>query len=212
MEKIRAKKKLKKSENVKSRKYVFEEDYDDEDYDDYYSRRRYESEEESIAKYEAIQKNERLIDDLMRKRKVFANIGTNKAKRRLNKLAETNVIAKAVRLAIEIEDKSITAKKEFGKYRDKIYNQKSEMIMKLCDLFKANNWKYGIQSSDNYSASHVIFFEIPTVEQISWHFSPDKRDIPVYDGVWDEKVNSTMNKLEKATKKLLSSSDEKHVT
>jgi hypothetical protein len=63
---------------------------------------------------EVHEKNENLICDLKKKRDEFAGIGTNKAKRRLNKLASTSLIAKAVRLALEVDDKSISAKKSYG--------------------------------------------------------------------------------------------------
>jgi len=67
-------------------------------------------------------KNEFLIEDLKKKRKKFAGIGTNKAKRRLNKAALVSPVAKAVRMALEIEDKSISAKNSYGEYQNRIYN------------------------------------------------------------------------------------------
>ncbi len=125
-------------------------------------------------------KNERLIEDLKNKRIEFAGIGTNKAKRRLNKLALIDPIAKAVRIALEIEDKSISAKDSFGKYQTKIYNQKTKLIFDLCELFKEKNWLYGVHRSNVPPTSHVIYFEIEGCEQISWHFSPGKHKLPVY--------------------------------
>jgi hypothetical protein len=151
------------------------------------------------------EKNENLIYDLKKKRKEFAGVGTNKAKRRLNKLASTNLIAKAVRLALEIEDKNISAKKSYGKYQERIYKQKNTLIMELCDLFKKNDWNYGIQKSEAIPTSHVIYFEIPNCKQISWHFTPEKEeDFSPYKGKWDKKLNSTLDKLEVVTVKLLS--------
>jgi hypothetical protein len=150
------------------------------------------------------EKNERLIFQLKRKRKEFAGIGTNKAKRRLNKLAPTNTLAKAVRLALEVEDKSISAKKAYGIYQEKIYKNKTTFILDLCKLFKEQGWNYGIQKSDVPPTSHVIYFEIPTCEQISWHFTPEKcGDFPMYKGEWDKKPNSTIRKLEAVAERLL---------
>lgn len=157
-----------------------------------------EAKEHLVSKYEALDKNQKLIEKLKFGRVNFAGLGTNKSKRRLNKLSVNNFIAKAVRIALEIEDKNISAKNSYGKYKDKIYDQKQKLILELCKLFKSQNWIYGIQNSNNYSASHVIYFEIPGCEQISWHFSPDKNyNFPEYLGKWDEKENSTMEKLEK---------------
>ncbi len=58
-------------------------------------------------------KKEELICNLEEKRKDFATIGTNKAKRRLNKLIkkDNNIIAEVLRIALEIEDKNIIDKK-----------------------------------------------------------------------------------------------------
>lgn len=164
---------------------------------------------ENLERLQQIQevhkKNENLIYDLKKKREEFAGIGTNKAKRRLNKLSLTSLIAKAVRLALEVEDKSISAKKSYGEYRERIYKQKNTLIMELCELFKENDWNYGIQKSEIFPTSHVIYFEIPDCEQISWHFTPEKEeDFSQYKGEWDKKPNSTLDKLEVVTVKLLS--------
>ena len=158
-----------------------------------------------IAMYEAQKKNEMLVADLESQRTKFAGIGTNKAKRRLNKLALNDPVAKAVRIALEIEDKSISAKKAYGKYQERIYNQKTKFILDLCHLFKEQGWVYGTQKSEVPPTSHVIYFEIPGCKQISWHFSPEKKDgkFPRYENKWDGKKNSTMRKLEAISKKLL---------
>ena len=154
--------------------------------------------------YEIRAKHEALASDLKNQRSKFAGIGTNKAKRRLNKLAINDPIAKAIRLALEVEDKNISAKQYYGKYRERNYDQKAILIDDLCKLFKEQNWIYGIQNSDVYPVTHVIYFEIPTCEQISWHFSPTKEsDFPIYAGEWDGKQNSTLGKLETIAIKLL---------
>ena len=175
-----------------------EKHYDDDDdyYDDEY--------EFSKVPEQVKRKNNQLIYQLKTNRTKFAGIGTNKAKRRLNKLAINSILAKAVRLALEIEDKNISAKNSYGKYRNKIYNQKTELILELCKIFKEQNWIYGTQKSEVPAATKVIYFEIPECEQISWHFSPTiGKYIPIYEKEWDKKENSTLSKLEVITKQLL---------
>lgn len=163
--------------------------YDCEDYDDSYI--SYQSNRNS------------LVNSLESKRDDFCRIGTNKTKRRLNKLIDSNPIAKAVRLALEIEDKNICAKKYRGTCSDKIYHQKSELIEQLVAVFQANpEWVYGVQDSDVGATSHIIYFEIPWCRQISWHFSTEKK-YPEYTKAWDKLTNSTLGKLEKTAFQLL---------
>ena len=107
-----------------------------------------EEEETQNRIYEVERKNERLVEELTKRRKTFAGMGTNKAKRRLNKLAKSrDVVAKALRLALEIEDKNISAKKAYGKYRDKTYEVKADFICELGTLFKKHGWIYGIMET-----------------------------------------------------------------
>jgi len=154
----------------------------------------------------ALEKNQKLVEKLEYERDNFAGIGTNKAKRRLNKLSLTDPIAKAIRIALEIEDKNICAKDSYWKYKNKIYHQKYRLIIDLCELFKLQNWIYGIQKGQSHSTSHVIYFEIPGCKQISWHFTPEMNKVfPDYVGKWDKKENATIGKLEVVAKKLLSS-------
>jgi len=176
----------------------------DEEFKNEFKKCKREANERERSIEEVRQKNENLINDLKKKRKLFAGIGTNKAKRRLNKLALTSPLAKAIRLALEIEDKSISAKNSYREYQNRIYYQKTLLILDLCELFKQQKWIYGVQESSVPAASHVIYFEIPTCEQISWHFTPEKSDIfPVYARDWDGKENSTIRKLEVIAEKLL---------
>ena len=151
-----------------------------------------------LSHEQALRKNDRLAEELERKRGDFAGIGTNRTKRRLNKLALVSPVARAVRLALEIEDKSICAKKcRYGTYKDKMYEQKERMIMTLCRIFKEQGWRYGAEPSSNRSASHVAYFEIPGCEQVSWHLTLSRNGIiPPYMGEWDGKRDSTLRKLE----------------
>jgi hypothetical protein len=156
----------------------------------------------------AKRKNKRLIDDLSKKRDNFCDLGTRKVKLRLNKIiAQGNPVAQAVRIAIEIEDKSVCAKKYFGKWRRKIYETKHKLIIELRDLFVKEGWVFGVhKTTEQPPTTHVIYFEIPGCEQISFHFSPSKEEdgeFPNYNGVWDKKPNSTLGKLEVVARDLI---------
>tara|TARA_R110002111_G_scaffold100976_6_gene156463 strand:+ start:21942 stop:22535 length:594 start_codon:yes stop_codon:yes gene_type:complete len=135
------------------------------------------------------------IMQLKKARNNFAGIGTRKAKIRLNKKAKTDPLAKAIRIALEIEDKSITAKKTFGKWQEKTYRQKNFLIAELIELFKSEGWYFGVHKSDVQATTHIIYFEIPNCEQISFHYTPDKK-LPGYAKKWDGKRNSTLKKVE----------------
>jgi hypothetical protein len=50
--------------------------------------------------------------------------------------------------------------------------------------------------------THVIYFDIPGVGQVSWHYSP-REPLPIYQGQWDGKEGSTLPKLEAAISVLL---------
>jgi hypothetical protein len=154
----------------------------------------YEDDFNNAGYYKALEKNNNLIADLEDIRTTALGIGTNKLKRRLNKLTENDNIALALRLAFEAEDKSVQAKKSFGKYRSKIYDIKREIINQLVQLFKDNNWIFGQKISNVRETSQIIFFEIPNCEQISFH-SDVNSYVPEYIPEWDGKINSTFGKL-----------------
>lgn len=152
--------------------------------------------EEELERFKALQKNEELIEILDDVRSNCLGIGTNKLKRRLNKLAESSEIAKAYRIALEIEDKNITAKKTPPKYKDKVYQQKHDLILELAELFGDEKWCFGKQNAKEYSTNHIMFFELPGCEQISWHCTLEKgNNFPDYSKPWDGKINSTLEKL-----------------
>lgn len=158
---------------------------------------------ENLNEFQAELKNMQLTGMLADKRSSFCDMGTRKAKLRLNKLSKEGVpMAKILRMALEIEDLNITAKGAPYYYRHKIYSQKSSKICELADLCQENNLIYGIQRTCNYSTSYVIYFEIPDAGQISFHTNTVLKDWPVYQGEWDGLRNSTMGKIEKAVLKL----------
>ena len=165
--------------------------------EDYYERRYIDPETKRKIR-QAEQKNENLIESLERQRLNFCGIGTNKAKRRLNKFITEDYVANFLRIALEVEDKNISAKKAYGKYRGKIYESKYKLIKKLYEVSVANNIKCGIQETDGPITSHIIYFNMPnTNAQISWHITPEPKDQFIkYAEEWDELENSTLNKLE----------------
>lgn len=142
----------------------------------------------------ALIKNENLVGQLNNARKNALGIGTNKIKRRLNLLSKENQIALALRIALEIEDKNILAKKSYGKYKSKIYETKKILINNLIDVFVSNGWCFGKHISDGIETNHIIYFEIPNCEQISFHTDLEK-SVPDYNKMWDGKISSTIPKL-----------------
>lgn len=77
-----------------------------------------------------------LVNQLESARKQFAGIGTRQTKLKLNRLSESNATAKALRIALEVEDCSTQAKKYFGEWRDIKYKEKSDLIHKLIQVFE----------------------------------------------------------------------------
>jgi hypothetical protein len=140
----------------------------------------------------------------------FCAVGTRKTKLALNKLAKTSTYAKALRIALEIEDKNLTAKKYHGgdiggyTYNEIAYFAKHDGILELIEICRSEGWTLGIQESPVVGATHVIYFDLPGVEQISWHFTPPlQHGLSTYSGVWDGAKNSTLQKLEAAIIRLM---------
>jgi hypothetical protein len=125
--------------------------------------------------------------------------GTRLVKLRLNKLAQQDPLALAVRIALEIEDANTQAKKYGGKWRDRNYEKKGELIRDLITVFQHNEWTYGIHRSEfrhqRGFERGVVYFEIPGCEQISFHYDHDGPELPVYEKPWGGQQNSTLRKL-----------------
>lgn len=155
---------------------------------------------ERKAKEEALKKNEELVESLRDYRKSMCGVGTRRVKLFLNKKAKSgDIIAKTLRLALEIEDINISAKDSYWKYQDRMYKKKNLLITDMIKICQENNYVYGYQKSDVKATSHIIYFELPHCEQISFHCDLEKLDgIPVYEKEWDKKINSTLPKIEKA--------------
>lgn len=157
------------------------------------------------TKQDTIKNHQINIQNLKKHRTDFCGVGTNKTKRLLNKLSKTSELAKAYRKMLEIEDKNITAKDTDFRYKDKVYYQKHMFILEMIEIFKENNWTFGYQNSDVRNINHIIYFELPDCEQISFHCTLEDevlKTIPTYNKEWDGKKNSTLNKLENSIKKL----------
>lgn len=59
--------------------------------------------------------------------------------------------------------------------------------MELIKLFSDYNMIYGYQESDVDIVPTIIYFEIPNCEQISFHCSTSRKNVPKYIGKWDGK-------------------------
>lgn len=138
-----------------------------------------------------------LVNQLEIARESFGGIGTKQIKLNLNRLVKSCPIAKAFRIALEIEDCSTLGKKYRGDWSNHYYEKKDRFIKELIEIFKTNDWVYGIHLTNGHPPT-VIYFEIPGCEQISFHCFLDRDKAPEYKGEWDGKRNSTFGKLEKA--------------
>lgn len=156
-------------------------------------------------------KNHDLVEDLSIMRMAMCGIGTKKVKLFLNKkIKEGDDIAELYRLALEIEDCNVSAKRYYGSYKTNYYATKHKLIQDLsykCLLYNkthSDTIKYGKQSEDGYSTTHIVYYELPNCKQISFHCSLSKNEansMPNYDDIWDGLVNSTLFKLEDAINK-----------
>ena len=152
-------------------------------------------------------KNEELVSNFKyhQQEGLCGNIGTRRVKLFLNtKIKEGDKVANAYRLALEAEHKNIDAKNSYGKYKDKIYEQKRLVIDELISLCLENDFVCGYQDSNVRDTNFIIYFELPDMRQISFH-----SDIPnelfskmkEYEKDWDGEVNSTIAKIECAIEK-----------
>lgn len=161
--------------------------------------------EEEKRKREAERKNRELTKQLHEKRENMCGVGTRKVKLLLNKMIKQgDKIAELYRIALETEDYNIKAKETLYYYQDKVYRKKHEYILKLVDLCRSMDVVHGWQSSDVHGVNAVMYFDLPGVEQISFHTAmteEEKNAIPTYPSEWDGKRLSTLWKLEEAIKR-----------
>lgn len=164
-----------------------------------------------MTQREAEAKNEQLIEIMAEKRNTMCGIGTRLVKVRLNKqVKKGDKVANLYRMALEIEDHNVKAKKRANtKFEEYAYTKKAVAIKELlsicADYVKEGiNITYGKQEVDNPRTNYVVYFEFPNMEQISFHTNLTAEEaalIPDYDKEWDGKVNSTVYKLEAAINK-----------
>ncbi len=135
------------------------------------------------------------VRQLKRARETALGIGTRKLKLRLKKLAATEPLALAAYLALLIEDANINAKRWGPGYSGRYYRQKQELMQDLILLFKHWEWEFGVHPSDRAETTHIIYFDIPGCAQISWHYTHEGQELPVYEKDWDRQPDSTLPKL-----------------
>ena len=155
------------------------------------------------GRLKAEQHNRERIKDYNERKDTFCHgIGQRRVKLFLNRLVnQGDQTARMYRLALEIEGVNLAAKKALMKYHSDYhsYDRKEGMLRELMDVCKAQGVCYGQQRSTAPAATHVIYFDLPGCEQISFHTNMhDAATIPAYDGEWDGKRCSTMGKLEAA--------------
>lgn len=93
-------------------------------------------------------------------------------------------------MTLEAGDANLTAKRYFGgdcggyTYAEIKYLKKADNIEALIEISESLGWVYGVQQSDAIQTTHIIYFEIAGVGQVSWHYSP-RKPVPAYSGQWD---------------------------
>ena len=111
-----------------------------------------------------------------------------------------DIIAQSYRLALELQDTNIVAKRQYGGYRDHTYEKKRNLLKELIGLCREQRWVYGYQSSSVIGVDSVIYFELPDMEQISFHTRMRELGggIPHYPKPWNGKENYTLIAIEQA--------------
>lgn len=138
-----------------------------------------------------------LVRQLRTAREVFCGVGTKQIKLQLNRLGRANLLAHAFRIALEIEDCSVLGKKYRGEWSTTYYAKKTALIHELIEICKEAGWTHGAHKSDVSYPTHIVYFELPGCEQISFHTNL-RTEIPTYEKEWDGKRESTLGKLEVA--------------
>ena len=159
---------------------------------------------EKLGEYghvKAIRKNERLSKQLDNMRDTMCGIGTRRLKLLLNRLIKGgDQLAQAYRMALELEDVNIQAKRSYGQFQDKIYEKKHKLLIELMDLCRAQKYVFGHQCCKGRGVNVIIYFELPNADQISFHtYMPSiPTNIPLYKKEWNGIENHTLPALEAA--------------
>lgn len=167
-------------------------------YDDYYY-------DYNPERRKAMEKNEKLVNKYVDcKDDICGGVGQNRVKRFLNKkVKEGDKLAELYRTALELENCNINAKRYGYKfaYRERYYKQKEELIQKLTELcanYDGEGLVYGYVAEQGHLTTHIVYFELPNTEQISYHTNLTKEQckaIPRYEKEWDHKEYSSMTKI-----------------
>lgn len=156
----------------------------------------------------AMLKNDNLIENFEDKQKhqFCSGAGVRVTKLFLNKkIKEGDKIAEAYRQALELGHVNIQAKEARYPYKDKIYDKKNTLLDKFILFCIENNFTVGYQKHKAHETSYIVYFELPDMEQISFHTNLTKdikSKMKVYPKEWDGKVNSTMGKIEESVSKI----------
>lgn len=131
----------------------------------------------------------------------IGGVGTREMKCGLNKLAENDSVAKALRLALEVEDRNLQMKADYGVFRQKKHRQKIRKAWELIDVMEAMGWSVGVDPSERPYTFQMAYFEIPGVEQLSWKIIT-LEEMPSYGEGWDGRDLSNLPKIETAVQEL----------
>lgn len=129
-------------------------------------------------------------------RENFCGVGTRRIKIMLNNIIKKgNEEALLYRLGLEIEDRIFTIQ-ETNEYCQKlIIAQKQQIMKQLVVLCKKKKLNCGIYEADE---KRILCYELPDTEQLSFELDESEGiEFPKYDGMWDGKLNTTFEKIEK---------------
>ena len=91
------------------------------------------------AKEQALCKNWCLVDEQIDMRESFCGVGTRKIKVFLNqKVKKGDKIAELLRVALELNDVNVSAKRYWGDYKRDYYSKKEDLIRDLNHLYREN--------------------------------------------------------------------------
>lgn len=123
------------------------------------------------AKEQALCKNWCLVDEQIDMRESFCGVGTRKIKVFLNqKVKKGDKIAELLRVALELNDVNVSAKRYWGDYKRDYYSKKEDLIRDLNHLYRENGeLDYGYHYNPGRLTTHIMYYELPNGQQISFH-------------------------------------------
>lgn len=113
---------------------------------------------------------------------------------RLDLRAGLNPWAQVFLVALRIESNNLRAKEYNG---SDFYFPKQRLMSDLIEIYRSQDWVFGVHPSDKRPTTHIIYFDLPTGKHISWHYSPQE-NLPTYPGEWDGLRHSTFAKVGEA--------------